>query len=169
MRTTIAWLLTVGLLAVACVNDPEAGGTTTASGAGPTAGATTTTDPNELYRDFVECDPLPESIPFEPVEGMATLDGVAVTDVSETGPITSVTGLVDQTPVDIRDAFVDRDDVELVYLEDEGYEAEILLDTGDWRTFIKATIRCRTGSVIAFIVAPDEESQALPVPGQQGG
>jgi hypothetical protein len=94
-------------------------------------------------------------------------DGLVVTDAQEVGPLYQITGFLEQTPVEVRDAYADS--AELVYLEDEGFEAELLVDTGDYRTFIKAQVRCRTGSIVSVIGAPDDEGEALPVPGQQAG
>ena len=43
------------------------------------------------------------------------------------------------------------------------------IDGGSSRTYIKASIRCRTGSVVQVLLGPDDEAQALPVPGQAAG
>ena len=132
------------------------------------AGATTSEDPAALYEDFVDCDPLPEGVEeYEVPDDLVVPEGMVVTDVQDVGPLTQLTGFIDMTPVDLRDAYADR--AELVYLEDEGYEAEILVDTGAYRTFLKASIRCRTGSILAVIGAPDDDEASLPVPGQQSG
>lgn len=153
-------LLVLAVAALGCSGGGPAGSDDVAVTMGPT-------DPNALYLDFVECESLPPGVDYDPVEGLVMPQGMVVTAVSEVGPITQVTGFIDQTPVDVRDTYAE--DAQLVYLEDEGYEAEILVDTGGFRTFIKASIRCRTGSVMALIVAPDDEAGGLPVPGQQTG
>lgn len=131
---------------------------------GPTL---STGDAAALYADFAECDPLPEQAPYEEPDGMVPLGDAWVEQVSVTDPLVTVTGLVDATPIELRDAFAGDPEVELVYVEDEGYEVEILLDVGGRRTFLKATIRCRTGSVFAQIIGPAGDADLLPVPGQQ--
>ncbi|MGI9017480.1 MAG: hypothetical protein ACR2HR_10330 [Euzebya sp.] len=155
---SLSCLLLAGLLVGACT-----GGTQSATD----SASAVPTDPNALYEGFVDCEPSPESIEFQPIEGLVMPDGLVVTNVSEAGPLVQVTGFIDQTPVDIRDLYAE--DAQLVYLEDEGFEAEILIDSGDFRTFLKASIRCRTGSVMSLIRAPDDDAGALPVPGQQAG
>lgn len=142
----------------------------TADGASGSAGAASTTavaDASALYEQFSPCPAPPTPIAYEPVEGLVIPPGTVVTDVQEVGPITSVTGFVELTPIDIRDLYADDPAVELLYVEDEGYEAEILVEREGTRTFIKATIRCRTGSAVAGIVSTDPAS--LPLPGQQAG
>lgn len=153
--------------------DPAAAPRQTASGATSSAeatvGATTgaVADADALYEQFSACPPPPTSLDHEPVEGLIIPPGTVVTDVQEVGPITSVTGFVLMTPLEIRDLYARDEDVELLYLEDEGFEAEILVEEGGIRTFIKATIRCRSGSAVASIVSSDPAS--LPRPGQQAG
>lgn len=159
------WLLTTACTGGGAPQPTDAAASP--SPAGPTGIGPTTTDVG-LYDDFPECDPLPDPGPSAPPGEMVVPDGMVVTEVTESGPLTTAAGLVAATPLELRDAFAARDDVELVYLEDEGYEAEILVDSGEWRTFVKATIRCRTGSVVGLILAPDEAVDSLPVPGQGG-
>lgn len=136
-----------------------------ASACGPGPDAAAPLDPAELYAGFAPCDPPPPGIDHDPVEGLVELDGLVVAEVRSTGPITSVTGFVEQTPIELRDAFASRQDVTLLHLEDEGYEAEALVERGDHRTFLKATIRCRTGSIVALVVAPAADAGGLPTPG----
>lgn len=128
-----------------------------------------TADALALYADFPACPPLPTAIPFAPVEGMVVPDGTVVIDVVVTGPITAATGFVDLTPLQVRDLFADREDVEVVHLEDEGFEAEVLVDRAGIRTFVKASIRCRTGSVVAAVVADGADAGALPIPAGTAG
>lgn len=170
MRGLLARGLLVALLALAtgCGGQGSGAPGDIAAGGAPVVGATTTEDPNALYADFPECEPLPAPTPHESVPGAVELDDAWIESVSRTGVLTTITGLVEATPVDLRDDFADRDDVEVIYVEDEGYETEILLDDGEHRTYLKATIRCRTGSVVAQIVAPAGGDELLPVPGQQG-
>lgn len=127
---------------------------------------TLTDETNELYADFIDCEPLPDPVPGELPAEMVVPDGFVLLELSEVGPLVSARGLLDATPVDVRDAFIEREDVSVVYLEDEGFEAEVLVDSGDWRTYIKASVRCRTGSVVQMILGPDDEAATLPVPGQ---
>ena len=134
-----------------------------------TAGATTSplADAGAIYEQLSPCPAPPTPIAHDPVEGLVIPPGTVVTDVQAVGPITSVSGFVELTPLEIRDLYADDPEVELLYIEDEGFEAEILVEREGVRTFIKATIRCRTGSAVAGIVSSDPAS--LPRPGQQAG
>lgn len=124
--------------------------------------------PPDPYAGFAPCDPLPAPSPHEPVEGLVAPEGLVVVDVRRTGPVVAVRGFVDATPLELRDAFEGRDDVEVVHVEDEGFEVEVLVDAGEFRTFLKATIRCRTGSIVALVVARDVDAERLPRPGRGG-
>jgi len=143
----------------------------TGCGGGPPAAVapTVTVDPASLYEGFPACEPPPDPIDFEPVEGMVLPEGTVVLEIDEFGPLISVTGLVESTPLEIRDEFAQEPEVEVIHLEDEGYEAEILVDDLGRRTYIKASIRCRTGSVVAAVIADAAAASGLPVPGGQGG
>lgn len=184
--SSLATVLLAAALLVGCASgDPGtsgvAGGATSSPeaadpGATGAPAAAATSDPDEaarLYEGFPDCDPLPTSTPADgprgPVPGLVDLGDAWVEQVSETPPLVTVTGLVDATPIDIRDRFAGDDAVELVYIEDEGYEVEMLLDVDGRRTFVKGTIRCRTGSVFAQIIGPPGDADLLPVPGQQAG
>ncbi len=176
----VGTLLAAAVLATACGGGSDPADTSAADTAADTAaesGAGTASDSpfvltdqtNELYEGFIDCEPLPDGIDETPPADMVLPDGMVITELSEVGPLVSATGFIDATPIDLRDAFVQRDDVEVVHLEDEGFEAEILIDGGSSRTYIKASIRCRTGSVVQVLLGPDDEAQALPVPGQAAG
>jgi hypothetical protein len=155
-------LLTLVFLAAACT---AGGGDAVDAADGEPSGAPV--DPNALYEGFVECETLPDPIEFDAPEEVIIPEGMVVTGYSEVGPLVQLTGFIDATPVDLRDVYAE--DAQLVYIEDEGFEAEILIDAGEYRTFLKASIRCRTGSVMAVIGAPNDETDSLPVPGQQPG
>ncbi|WP_370325730.1 hypothetical protein [Euzebya sp.] len=124
-------------------------------GGGPTAGVA----------DLGECPPLPAGI-TAPAD-VEVPAGTVVTDVAHVDPLVQVTGLIDATPVEVRDAYADRADV--VHVEDEGFEAEVLLSTATHRTYLRAQARCATGSVITVVRAPEDAAGRLPVPGQVGG
>ncbi len=145
-----------------------AAGTTACGGPSTTAPPAPAAAPSDLYAGFAPCDPLPDPVAHEPVEGLVAPEGMVVVSVRETGPVTAVTGFVDATPLELRDAFAGRPGVEVLHVEDEGFEAEVLVDAGDFRTFLKATIRCRTGSVVALVVARDADAEQLPAPGGAG-
>lgn len=162
-------ILVAAVLTTACGGAGDPGAPTVAASDATDSPFVLTDQTNELYEGFIDCDPLPDGVDEAPPAEMVLPDGMVITDLTEVGPLISATGFVDATPIDLRDAFVERDDVEVVHLEDEGFEAEILIDGGSTRTYIKASIRCRTGSVVQVLLGPDDEAQALPVPGQAAG
>lgn len=161
-RRALALLGVAAVMGAGCATGGEP--TVQATATDPVAGGAT----NELYEGFQECPPLPSPGPTPPPD-MVLPEGAVITAVGEVGPLVSADGFVDATPVDIRDAFAERDDVELVHLEDEGFEAEVLVDRDGSRTYLKATVRCRTGSILLALLSDASAEAALPVPGQLEG
>jgi hypothetical protein len=110
------------------------------------------------------CDPPPAPINGSDVAGLVVPDGSVITEVTPQTPITSVQGYVEMTPVQIRLHYAERDDIELLALEDEVFEAEVLLRSGAQRMYLKALARCDEGSSLLAIVAPDGDAEGLPIP-----
>ncbi len=114
-----------------------------------------------------ECGPLPEPVQEEPVEGAQLPADAIMTSVTEQGPLTTITAEVRTTPVNVRLAYEARDDIELIIVEDEVFEAELLVTDGQHRTYIKASAICQTGTTVLAIVAAEDADAPLPVPAGQ--
>lgn len=158
-RRTFALLMTLCLAVVSCADGSTGDQASTDGSASP--------DAEWVYDGLADCDPLPTGLPQPPTAGLELPEGMVVTDVTAADPLLQITGLIDATPLQIRDAYAT--DAALVHLEDEGFEAEVLLDHGPDRYYLRATIRCRTGSVLSVILAPGDAAEALPVPGRLPG
>lgn len=98
------------------------------------------------------------------VEGLILPDGAYLTSITEQGPLTQVTGYIERTPVQVELELRDRDDLEILQLENEIFEAEGLLSNGTHRTYVKAQAMCATGSQIVAVVAAEVDAAGVPVP-----
>jgi hypothetical protein len=121
-------------------------------------------DSTEPLAALPPCEDPPPASEDPPVEGLVVPDGSVVTNVTPQGPLTSVQGYIPMTPIQIRFHYGDREGVELLVLEDEVYEAEVLLASGAHRMYLKANARCDEGSSFQAIVAPEVDADGLPVP-----
>lgn len=125
-------------------------------------------DPNEPptgpLTALSECGALPAPAEVPVPDGAQLPDGAVVTSSLEQGPLVNVTAEVHTTPVNIRLAYEARDDLELIVVEDEVFEAELLVSDGTHRTYIKASATCQTGSTVLAVVAPENDDAPLPVP-----
>jgi hypothetical protein len=132
-----------------------------------TAGPTPTAIDSALLAPLEGLGPCPSPPPPADVElppGVLLPDGATVTSVNETGPLTNVQGFVPLTPVQVRVDYSERDDVEILTVEDEGFESEVLLSAGERRLFVKAQAICDRGSVFAAVLAPESAAAAVPTP-----
>lgn len=111
-----------------------------------------------------ECEEPPAGTDDPMPEGAALPDGLAVSQVVPQGPITTLTGYVPTTPVNVRLGYEAREDLELIIIEDEVFESEMLVSTGTRRTYVKATAICATGSTVTAMVADELDAEGLPVP-----
>lgn len=112
-----------------------------------------------------ECEDMPEPADVADVVGAQLPEGAVVTSSVVQGPLTNVTAQVPTTPVNIRLAFEQRDDLQILVIEDEVFEAELLVSDGTHRTYLKASAICQTGSTLLAVVAPENSAgDALPVP-----
>lgn len=110
------------------------------------------------------CDDPPAGTDDPTPDGAALPDGLAVSQVVPQGPITTLTGYVPTTPVNVRLGYEAREDLELIIIEDEVFESEMLVSTGTRRTYVKATAICATGSTVTAMVADELDAEGLPVP-----
>lgn len=110
------------------------------------------------------CDERPAPSGDPAVPGLVVPDETIITDVTPQPPVTSVRGYLEMTPVQVRAHYAERDDVDVLHIEDEVFEAEILLASGAHRLYVKAMASCAEGSHLLAIVAPDVDADGLPVP-----
>ena len=140
-----------------------------ACGAGAEPAATPTPaapDPflTEAFNALPDCGPAPAAAASSDVPGLHLPDEAVVTQVRDNGPLTQVTGYVALTPIEVRVHYEERDDLQLIQVEDEGYESEILVSDGEHRLFVKAQALCSKGSNFAGVIAPEDAAGALPTP-----
>jgi hypothetical protein len=99
--------------------------------------------------------PSPPPPVEERVEGLVLPEGAYLTEVVRQGPLVQVRGRVDRTPLELRAEYEQRDDVEVLTLEDEGVEVETLVSTGGFRTYLRGTALCATASALDGLVSPE--------------
>ena len=99
--------------------------------------------------------PSPPPAVDEQVEGLVLPEGAYLTEVVRQGPLVQVRGRVERTPVELRAEYAERDDVEVLTLEDEGVEVETLVSEGGFRTYLRGTALCATASALDGLVAPE--------------
>lgn len=126
-------------------------------------------NPTGPIQGLPACASEPAASTEPPVDGVQLPEGAIITKVTPQGPLTTITGYLAMTPVQVRRHYQQREDLEILFIEDEIYEAEILLSDGTYRSFIKALAQCAEGSRFVTVVAPEVDAQGLPVPTQQQG
>lgn len=126
----------------------------------PSAGASPTAD---TLGALPECTTEPVAIDTT-VEGLTLPEGSVVTKVTPQKPLVNVNAYVPMTPAEFERSFQDRDGVEVLFSENEIYEAEMLISNGRYRNFHKATATCRRGSTVLAVVAPEVDAKGLPLP-----
>jgi hypothetical protein len=100
----------------------------------------------------------------KPVEGLVVPESAVVKGVVTRGPTRNVRGFIPLTPVQIRKYYEERSDLEILAIEDEIYEAEALVKSRGFRTFIKANAICDRGSRFIAVVASELEAGQVPTP-----
>lgn len=149
-------VLVAGMLLTACGGPAPSPGATPA----PAASATGSAELNALP----PCESPPPAAANAEVEGLSLPDGAVITKVAPQKPLTTVNAYVPLTPADFENSFRDKDGVTILFSENEIYEAEMLISTGAFRNFHKATATCRSGSTVLAVVAPEVDAQGLPLP-----
>ena len=154
MRQVLAGVAAV-LLVAAC-------GDASAPAAAPTAPA----DPfmTEAFNALPDCGPTPPAADDTDAPGLYLPDEAIVTQVKDNGPLTQVTGYVALTPIEMRVHYQERTDLDVIQVEDEGYEAEVLVSDGEHRLFVKAQALCSRGSNFVAVIAPEDDAAAVPTP-----
>lgn len=100
----------------------------------------------------------------EQVDGLDLPDEALLQTVERGDPLVTVTGYVPWTPVQVRQYYGDAEDLEILTLEDEIYEAEVLFSLDGRRTYLRALATCDQGSNLLAVVAPTLDADGLPVP-----
>lgn len=103
------------------------------------------------------CDQPPDGEVGREVVGLVLPEGAVVTSVADADPLTNIQGYIPMTPVQIRVFYQQHPTLEVISVEDEGFEAEVLTEAAGYRTFVKAQAICELGSVFVAIVSPASE------------
>lgn len=110
------------------------------------------------------CAEQPSPPPVPEVAGLTLPDEATVFSVYEVGSLTQAEGMVEMSPVEVRTYYEQRDDLQLLSVEDERVEAEILVSDGTHRIFVKAQVACATASNFTATVGAEAEAGAMPTP-----
>jgi hypothetical protein len=122
-------------------------------------------NPTGLFDQLAPCEKQPPAAKkAKAVPGMYLPPKAKPAAKSHNGPLTTVTGFVGLNPLEVRKHYELRKDVELLSIEDEGFETEVLVSDGKYRMFFKASVLCRTGSNFAAVIAREEAAGAVPTP-----
>lgn len=135
-----------------------------AGGCGPERATTAQDDP---YAGYPPCQDAPAAGEVEPVRGLVLPAEARVLSASTAGPLTTVNAYVDATPLAVRAELTRLDGVEVLHVEDEVFEAELLLAADGRRSLVKAVAVCDAASRIVAVVGP-EGGEGLPSPGAGG-
>lgn len=121
-------------------------------------------DRNAPLVGYPKCDAFVPDRTEPPPPGTILPRSALVTRVREKGPTTRVIGYVPLRPVALRRHYEMRADLQVLQIEDEIIEAEALLSDGEFRTYIKATAVCESGSSFIAVVAPELSASEVPTP-----
>ncbi|MFI7617354.1 hypothetical protein ACIBP6_39635 [Nonomuraea terrae] len=143
-------VVTVPLLLAAC------GGTEAGQPIGREAG---------MLANLPSCDRVPLDADAEvsaDVAGLMLPDGARVTSVVPQGALTTVEATVRMTPLDVRAHYEQLSDIDLLRVEDEVFEAEVLMRAQQRRTYLRATAVCADATTLTAVVGPDSDDAGLP-------
>jgi len=110
------------------------------------------------------CGSPPAAAEAPTVEGLRLPDGAVITEVTDSGPLTTVQGWVPLTPIQLRVHYQRLDGIAVLNAEDEVWESETLFTDGRRRLFVKAQAMCESASLLVAVVAPESQGEAVPVP-----
>ena len=95
----------------------------------------------------------PKTVVTAPVPGLvASTTPVIFEAVGKTGTATRAKGFIAMKPGQFVAEFRARKDVQLLFSENEGFEAEVLVAAGETQTFYKLTSACDGGSEVVAVV-----------------
>ncbi|HEX5540407.1 MAG TPA: hypothetical protein VFX60_02400 [Micromonospora sp.] len=118
-----------------------------------------------MLANLPSCDRVPldeEAEVAADVTGLVLPDGARVTSVLEQGALTTVEATIRMTPLDVRAHYEERADVDLLRVEDEIFEAEVLLRAQERRMYLRAAALCADGTALTAVVGRDSEDAGLP-------
>lgn len=138
--------------------------TACASSAPPQPAAAPSRDPESLYDALGPCGDTPASVVDDLPPGFVLPREAVVVRTTDLGQLVQVDGFVALTPLQVRDIYERRDDVELLTIEDEGFETELLLRDDGYRMYLKAQVLCSTGSNFTATVGEEADAATMPRP-----
>ena len=100
------------------------------------------------------CKQTPQGEVDRQVEGLVLPKGTIVTSVADADPLINVQGYIPQTPVQIRVFYQQHETLQVISVEDEGFESEVLTQADGYRTFVKSQAVCELGSAFVAVVSP---------------
>lgn len=98
------------------------------------------------------------------VPGLELPEGAFLTSVTEQNGLVNVRGYVNQTPIVFQLGFREREDLEMISVENEIQESETLYSDGHRRVFLKAAAVCELGSLFIAAIAEDVNADTVPTP-----
>lgn len=111
------------------------------------------------------CGPAPAASDDDPPDVTVLPPGAVVTAAEETGPLTQLTAYVALAPPEILSFYVQRPDLEILHIENEVFDAEVLVSDGVRRVIVNSQAACRDGStLIATVVAESSGGRAPAAP-----
>ena len=134
-----------------------------ACGSAPPEGPPPTTGALDMS-SLPVCAEQPSPPPLPDVAGLTLPDEATVFSVYDVGTLTQAEGMVEMSPVQVRTYYEQRDDLQVISIEDERVEAEILVSDGTHRMFVKAQVACATASNFTATVGSEEDAGAMPTP-----
>ena len=152
-RPSARWLVGAVLLAVVGCRGGERVATPRA-----------TMDPDAPLAGYAPCEARSGDADIRPPRGIVLPAGGLVLARRDVDDLVEVDAYVDLTPVQVVAAYEALDEVVILTSEDEVFEAELLLDVGDRRTYVQARAVCERGSNLLLLTTPADGGGAVPVP-----
>lgn len=110
------------------------------------------------------CGKPPSPDPQPPPPGAVLPPESRITALREQPPRVQLNGYVMSTPRAVRAWVESQEALHVVAARDDGYEVEMLVTDGDWRTFIRARAICTDASLLSEVIAPASSDAVLPTP-----
>jgi hypothetical protein len=164
---TVALALCGAVLATACGSSSNNATLDAAPAPVPLATPSTVQIAPELLTPLFMLGPCSEvTDPGLPdvIEGLELPEGAFLTEVTDQGELVRVQGYVPLTPILFQLTFREREDLEMITVENEIHESETLYSDGERRVFLKAAAVCELGSVFLAAIAADANADAVPSP-----
>jgi hypothetical protein len=111
------------------------------------------------------CDFARPQKAMDPPSGLIVPEGIEVEAVTSQPPNQKVTGFLPMTPGDFITGFEREKQLGILFKENEGHDAEMMVTDGKRRTFWKLTLACPGGSRFTALtgeeLAPDAARKAI--------